>query len=93
MKRLILLCLLAFPLVSCVRERALTREMDRVEACIHEKPDSALALIRKLDGRSFPTKGLRARHALLLTMAQDKCYIDVADDTTIRVAYDYYLHH
>lgn len=93
MKRLILLCLLAFPLVSCVRERALTREMDRVEACIHEKPDSALALIRKLDGLSFPTKGLRARRALLLTMAQDKCYIDVAEDSTILIAYNYYRHH
>ena len=93
MKQLILLCLLAFPLVSCVRERALIREMDRVESCVNEKPDSALALIRVLDGLPLPTRGLRARHALLLTMAQDKCYIDVAEDSTILVAYNYYRHH
>lgn len=55
-------------------------------------PDSALALVRGIDGSSLPTGGLRARHALLLTMAQDKCYIDAVEDSTIQVAYDYYHH-
>jgi len=93
MRRLILLCLLALPLVSCVRERALTREMDRVETYVNEQPDSALALIREMDGQSLPTRGLQARHALLLTMAQDKCYIDVAEDSTILVAFNYFRNH
>ena len=55
-------------------------------------PDSALALMRGIDGASLQTSCLRARHALLLTMAQDKCYIDEVEDSTILVAYDYYHH-
>ena len=56
-------------------------------------PDSSLALVNGIDGESLPTRRLRARHALLKTMAQDKCYIDVAEDSTIQVAYDYYRNH
>lgn len=56
-------------------------------------PDSALTLVRRIEEHSLLTKRLRARHALLMTMAQDKCYIDIAEDSTIRVAYDYYQHH
>ena len=56
-------------------------------------PDSSLALVNGIDGQSLSTNSLRARHALLLTMAQDKCYIDVAEDSTIQVAYEYYRNH
>ena len=80
-------------LFSCVEDRNARTVFDQAESIMPTAPDSALAMVRGIDVQSLSTKGLRARHALLLTMAQDKCYIDVADDTTIRVAYDYYLHH
>ena len=57
------------------------------------EPDRSLVLVQGVDGSSLPTKGLRARHALLLTMAQDKCFIDVSNDSTIRMAYDYFRKH
>ena len=93
MKRLILLCLLAFPLFSCVRERALTREMDRVEACVNERPDSALTILRQIDTTSLLKPSERARYALLYAMALDKNYIDTTDLSIIRPAIRYYTKH
>lgn len=93
MKRLILFCLLAFPLVSCVRERALTREMDRVEACVNERPDSALTILRQIDTTSLLKPSEKARYALLYAMALDKGFIDTTDISIIRPAVHYYSKH
>lgn len=84
------LCL--FLIVSCSENRQIRTELDLAESYISYAPDSALAVIQGIDGPSLPARSLRARHALLLTMAQDKCYIDVAEDSTVLVAYDYYQH-
>ena len=80
-------------IVSCSESRQARTVFSRAESYMAVAPDSALTLVRGIDGKSLPTKELRARHALLVTMAQDKCYIDVADDSTICVAYDYYQRH
>lgn len=93
MKRLILFCLLAFPLVSCVRERALTREMDRVEARVNERPDSALTILRQIDTTSLLKLSERARYSLLYAMALDKSFIDTTDISIIRPAVQYYSKH
>ena len=86
-----LICFLVF--VSCAENRQVRTAMDQAESCMSATPDSALSLVRGIKGPSLVTKGLRARHALLLTMALDKCYFDVSEDSTIRVAYDYYKYH
>ena len=93
MKRLILLFLLAFPLVSCVRERAMTREMDLVEACVNERPDSALTILRQIDTTSLLKPSEKARYALLYAMALDKNYIDTTDISIICPAVRYYTKH
>lgn len=85
---IVLVCLL-----SCRENRHVAAIFDRAESSMSTAPDSALALILEIDGQSLSTKSLRARHALLLTMAQDKCYYDVDEDSTIMTAYDYYQHH
>ena len=93
MKRLIFLCLLTFPLVACVRERALTREMDRVEACVDERPDSALTILRQIDTTSLLKPSEKARYALLYAMALDKSFIDTTDISIILPAVRYYTKH
>lgn len=97
MNRIVMRRLLSFAflicLFSCAGNHQTRKAFDQAESMMSTAPDSALFLIRGVDGRSLPTKSLRARHALLLTMAQDKNYIDVAKDSTILVAYDYYQHH
>ena len=56
-------------------------------------PDSALLLLIAIDGRQLSTDGDRAYHALLLTQAQYRCYVDITGDSTINVALDYYKRH
>ena len=56
-------------------------------------PDSALRLLTAIDGRQLSTDGDRAYHALLLTQAQYRCYVDITGDSTINVALDYYKRH
>ena len=78
-------------LFSCGREYS--RVMDSAEAQMMQAPDSALALMQSIVAKDLPTRGLRARHALLLTMAKNKCYQDISSDTTIRMSYEWYQRH
>ncbi|MBQ2435643.1 MAG: hypothetical protein II269_05880 [Bacteroidaceae bacterium] len=64
------------------------RQLEQLEARINDAPDSALAVLTATD---MPRWGeARALYALLTVQAQDKSYIDVADDSLIRVATRYY---
>ena len=54
-----------------------TRVLDDVETYINDRPDSALAVLRGLDSTVVRGRALRARFALLHTMALDKCYEDI----------------
>ena len=93
MKRLIVLCGVVLILFSCEGFRTGKKVLDRAESLMREAPDSALAMLSELRGTDLPTRSLRARHALLYTMAQDKCYIYETEDSTIWVAYDWYQKH
>ena len=78
-------------LLSC--GRGYREAMDIAQSRMVSAPDSSLTILQGMDGQALSTRGLRARYALLLTMARDKCYMDVSRDTTIRTAYDWYQHH
>lgn len=67
-----------------------TPVLDRAEALMESHPDSALALLQALPSSRLSRSSDRARHALLLTQAKDKNYIDVADDSLISIADRYY---
>ena len=84
-----LLLLLATLLVGC-GGRLSMRQLEQLEARVNAAPDSVL---RVLTSAELPRWGeRRALHALLTVQAQDKKYIDVADDSLIRVATRYYEH-
>ena len=64
------------------------RQLQELEARVNDAPDSVLAVLTAAD---MPRWGeSRALYALLTVEAQDKSYIDVADDSLIRVATRYY---
>ena len=64
------------------------RQLQGLEARVNDVPDSVLAV---LTASNMPRWGeRRALYALLTVQAQDKSYIDVADDSLIRVATRYY---
>lgn len=91
MRKGVIIILALFCLFSCGREYS--GIMDSAEAQMMQAPDSALALMKGIVAEELPTRGMRARHALLLTMAKNKCYQDISEDTTIRMSYDWYQHH
>ena len=85
-------CFLLVLLVSCapVRDRQTLNDM---EALMPERPDSALAVLRGLQPRDLPGLHVRPLHALLLSEALDKNYIDLTDDSLALVANKYYGEH
>lgn len=85
-------CFLLALLVSCapVRDR---RTLNDMEALMPERPDSALAVLRVLQPRDLPGLHVRPLHALLLSEALDKNYIDLTDDSLALAANRYYGDH
>ena len=64
------------------------RQLEQLEVRVNDAPDSVLTVLTAAD---MPRWGeARALYALLTVQAQDKSYIDVADDSLICVATDYY---
>ena len=77
---------------SCVSNR--TRDaLNRAESMVTEAPDSALAIVNAIGCDDLRTRSSQARHALLLSMAQYKSGLRVMEDSTIRIAYNYYQKH
>lgn len=74
-------------LSSC---RPSLNRLAEIEPLIQTHPDSALVILQEWDRLSLRTGQEKAFHALLYSMALDKCYIDVTEDTLTRVALDYY---
>ena len=65
-------------------------ELEHLEARINDAPDSVLRVLIAADMPRWGER--RALYALLTVQAQDKSYIDVADDSLISVATRYYEH-
>ncbi len=80
-------------LAACNTNQNIKRQLDQAEALIQDHPDSALYILQEVDNAMFDTKALQARFSLLLSMALDKNYIDIASDSLIRPAVEYYEKH
>lgn len=64
-------------------------EVDSAYLLLYSNPDSAIAILTKCD-KELLSPSERAKYSLCYYMAQDKSGIDVASDSILRVAYDYY---
>ena len=90
MKRLFLLILfISFAVISCSR-RETGHQLDKIESCLQDFPDSALTLLQSMDKASIRGPRNQARFALLYSLALDKNYVDITDDSLAHVAVDYY---
>ncbi|HAP30288.1 MAG TPA: hypothetical protein DCR26_09220 [Porphyromonadaceae bacterium] len=85
-----ILAALLLSIASCRRDNAALERMRHAEAIMHTSPDSALAIIRSIPDSTLHSAEARALHALLLTQALDKNYLDLTDDSLIVSALDYY---
>ena len=90
--RLMLALLSALCLAACTRPAAVP-ELDTADSLMEQRPDSALALLRRIDTLRLNAQHDRARYAMLLSMALDKNYIDLKDFHVLQPAIDYYEDH
>ncbi|MDE6265274.1 MAG: hypothetical protein K2M11_09055, partial [Paramuribaculum sp.] len=87
--KILYICLLAAVFTACGGRRDVERRLDEADAVMNCEPDSALTLLEAMCCDSL-VGGQRARYALLLTKATDKCYKPVEDDSLISFAAEYY---
>ena len=74
---------------SCMHNSDAGRILDDAEAHLEMHPDSAFVSLDSLDRRQLNTAELRARHALLYSIALEKCGICMTNDSIINIAVDY----
>ena len=90
MKRCLLVIILALCCVACDNHSTHWGTLTDVESYIEERPDSALVVLEKIDVSELSSKEEQAKHALLLSMALDKNYIDRTDFEVLQPAISYY---
>lgn len=91
MLRYILLPLLSLLVWSCsCQPSGIDATLAEAERLMDARPDSALALVESVDPSVIHSRSTRALHALLLTQAKFKNYIDVPNDSLISIALAYY---
>ena len=92
MKQLVLiLCLLvALPFAGCHHGKNTASILAEAEALVYEYPDSALQLMESISLPEQLTGKEQADYALLLSLAQYRCYIPTTSDSLISIAVHYY---
>lgn len=78
-------------LCSCHRD-PVWQTLNEAESIMEEHPDSALIILEGIDGQDLIGE-VQARHALLVSQAYDKNYIDLTSDSLISIATTYYNKH
>ena len=67
--------------------------LDVFEDQLQAEPYEVLCALDSIDRDDLSSKSLRARHAMLFSMALDKSYIDIQEDSIARTAVNYYKNH
>ena len=87
----ILTILLLLACTACDRSaRHVTEHLSQAEELIWTAPDSALHLLESISASRHLTGKEQADYALLLSLAQYRCYIPVSSDSLINLAIEYY---
>ena len=82
-----------FILFSIGCSNSIDTTLDNAVSLMVERPDSACKILSAIDRAEIRGKRAKARYALLYAQALDKNWIDVDNDSLIRVAVDYYQNH
>lgn len=90
MKHILIIIVIATCLISCNHHSKYWDTLVNIESIIEERPDSALAILEQIDKTELSTDEEKACYALFLSMALDKNYIDLTNDSIIVIAEDYY---
>lgn len=91
MKTTLYLLLSLLLLLSCGKgSNTLSPDLAKAEAVMREQPDSALAVLKRIEDVHSLSKKNQAYYYLLLTEAEDKTYVLTPTDSLIRIAANYY---
>lgn len=82
--------ILLLPLTGCRNNPYILSELSRADTLLNTHPDSALKIIRNINYNEIRNPAVRAKHSLLHSMALDKTYTDLTNDSIIRFALQYY---
>ena len=77
--------------IGCGNSSAVEDRLSLAEQLMEERPDSALCILNDITESELKGKRIKARHALLKSMALDKNYIDTTTFDVLQPAIDYYL--
>ncbi len=92
MTRLIAAAILCVMLAGCGGKSAGLR-LDEAGRVLETSPDSALLILEGVSEEELRGDELKARYALLKSMALDKNYIDATDFDILRPAMEYFANH
>lgn len=84
MKQYVISIFVLLCLVSCTQHSGHWEMLNDMETVMSERPDSALEVLRDINRDELSSDEERAKHALLLSMALDKNYIDETDISLIK---------
>ena len=87
------LTLLLIALIQACDNSFVVKELSSAEQIMDTHPDLAIQIVESLDTVLLTSPKLQAKYALLYSMALDKNYVDVVDDSIIAPATRYFLHH
>ena len=90
MKQSIIFIILTFCLASCGQHSKHWETLTQMESLMEVRPDSILPILQEISLEELVGKEEKAKHALLLSMAMDKNYIDRTDFEVLQPAIDYY---
>lgn len=90
MKRYIIILIVLLSLASCTKHSEHWETLAQVESYIEERPDSALVVLQAIETDELVGDEEQAKHALLLSMALDKNFVDKTDFEVLQPAIDYY---
>ena len=91
MKHLSHAIILVFFLLSSLScSQYIMNRLDSIESIMDDQPDKALSLLEEISIEDLSSEESKARYFLLKSIALDKNYIDVQNDSLIRRAVDYY---
>lgn len=89
----IFLIVIILCIASCTRHSQEWDKLQDVETYIETNADSALLVLQDIRPENLANEEEKAKHALLLSMALDKNYIDRTDFEVLQPAIDYYQDH
>ena len=76
---------------GCRNSAEIEDKLDIAETLMEERPDSSLSILEGIDMSGLRGDCIKARYALLKSMALDKNYIDTTTFDVLQPAIDYYL--